>query len=779
MADCCAELKGELSTLRAEVAKLNRIDEEAIIKKAVERAKNEIIPLLSQIKLTVATLSSTLDIVKKTAETAKEVADAAKALADALKALLKLVPHIPAIIALLGLAAIVTGVSLRLAATEFRVGVLEGTINSVLNIIGQLTNTISRLQNELRNIKLTPGAKGDRGLPGMQGIPGKDGYTPVKGRDYFDGIPGKDGYSPVKNKDYFDGAKGKDGYTPVKDRDYRDGRDGRDGYIPVKGKDYFDGAVGKAGYTPVKGKDYIDGEKGKDGYTPVKGKDYFDGEKGKDGYIPVKNKDYFDGVPGRNGLVGKDGIRGLDGKEGKGTKGDKGEQGRPGRDEVPTDLSPVLSAIASLSNKVTILTRQVDIVHEAVNIEIDGSIGSESCASGIEPFAYSGLGLVGIHNQVIAVANTISRVHEDVCNIYNNVPDDDTEPEEIDLLQRIYQIVGGDVFFQGTNVTEPRFITNPEVKINAVANSLYNDDESEMLPHTCNNLIDLINTSNAVSYYRMGLHEYPASLPESLISKDEGFLGNLIPNENKDIRNLTRYVTWFVERFDEVVGQWEIPIEIKDSDPSKPGDQPVGIKLPNIAEAIAEMFILCFQTNLNSETMLNMQMRTMLDGASDKQQNFVNYKLLQSLTDWAGFKQKDIKLKMPLCFTLGKSKYAEILKESEVDVGCVEFDDKFGLEIDLMRFREASAILGAIYKKKINPTGDIKAQVLKYLLDTITATNKVNTDTEEDNFEQFIQDVETGFINAPGMKDATNPYGRPFTQRPKIRDLTKYVPPTT
>lgn len=53
--------------------------------------------------------------------------------------------------------------------------------------------------------------------PGPQGEPGKDGYTPIKGVDYFDGkdgkngTNGKDGYTPVKGKDYFDGAPGKDG----------------------------------------------------------------------------------------------------------------------------------------------------------------------------------------------------------------------------------------------------------------------------------------------------------------------------------------------------------------------------------------------------------------------------------------------------------------------------------------------------------------------------------------------------------------------------------------
>lgn len=38
-------------------------------------------------------------------------------------------------------------------------------------------------------------------------IVGKDGYTPIKGVDYFDG---EDGYTPQKGVDYFDGEDGKD-----------------------------------------------------------------------------------------------------------------------------------------------------------------------------------------------------------------------------------------------------------------------------------------------------------------------------------------------------------------------------------------------------------------------------------------------------------------------------------------------------------------------------------------------------------------------------------------
>ncbi|WP_155823746.1 hypothetical protein [Gloeocapsa sp. PCC 7428] len=268
----------------------------------------------------------------------------------------------------------------------------------------------------------------------------------------------------------------------------------------------------------------------------------------------------------------------------------------------------------------------------------------------------------------------------------------------------------------------------------------------------------------------VGVDDYPVKLPKSLITKTEGFPGNLIPDGEDEIASLTRLQTWYFERFDEIMGQWEIPIEIKDSDPSTPGDQPKGVKLPNMAEAIAEIFTLNFQSYINTETILNIAVRNLIETGTDKQQNFVTYKLLQSLTDWVGFKQKDIKLEMPLSFNPGKTKFDELLQETKVKVNCVEFDDKFGLEADLMRFREAAAILQAVYKRRLNPNGDIKGQILKYLLDTYNAVKKVNENDE--SFSDFINRVENGFTDIPTVGDPTQPYGRPYAQRPKIRDLT-------
>ena len=68
-------------------------------------------------------------------------------------------------------------------------------------------------------------------------------FNPITGGlDYYEvgtpGPAGEDGYTPIKGVDYFDGAKGDPGNP---------GLDGNDGYTPIKGIDYFDGAKGDKG----------------------------------------------------------------------------------------------------------------------------------------------------------------------------------------------------------------------------------------------------------------------------------------------------------------------------------------------------------------------------------------------------------------------------------------------------------------------------------------------------------------------------------------------------
>ena len=96
------------------------------------------------------------------------------------------------------------------------------------------------------------------------------------------------------------------------------GKDGADGYTPVKGVDYFDGKDGEDG------KNGIDGKDGADGYTPVKGVDYFDGKDGESITITRSETATLTDGSKRTNVTFSDGSKvSIFG----GTKGEDGERG--------------------------------------------------------------------------------------------------------------------------------------------------------------------------------------------------------------------------------------------------------------------------------------------------------------------------------------------------------------------------------------------------------------------------------------------------------------------
>lgn len=107
---------------------------------------------------------------------------------------------------------------------------------------------------------------------GEQGIPGKDGKTPVKGVDYFTDAEITEIKDEIVEQVQV-GAKGEDGksaYQLAVEAGYEGSE--TEWLASLKGKDGKDGTNGING---TNGKDGKDGTNGVDGKTPVKGVDYF------------------------------------------------------------------------------------------------------------------------------------------------------------------------------------------------------------------------------------------------------------------------------------------------------------------------------------------------------------------------------------------------------------------------------------------------------------------------------------------------------------------------
>lgn len=118
-------------------------------------------------------------------------------------------------------------------------------------------------EQETVNGELGLGVDYYKGEPGEQGIPGKDGKTPVKGVDYFTDAEITEIKDEIAEKVQV-GAKGEDGksaYQLAVEAGYEGSE--ADWLASLKGTDGRNGIDG------------INGTNGKDGKTPVKGVDYF------------------------------------------------------------------------------------------------------------------------------------------------------------------------------------------------------------------------------------------------------------------------------------------------------------------------------------------------------------------------------------------------------------------------------------------------------------------------------------------------------------------------
>lgn len=105
---------------------------------------------------------------------------------------------------------------------------------------------------------------------------------------------------------------------------------------------------------------------------------------------------------------------------------------------------------------------------------------------------------------------------------------------------------------------------------------------------------------------RIGVNDYPIEVPASLLSDDHD-------DKTYKLQSNAEYLFWLTTQIDKLVGEFPIDIEVKDADPIKAGNQPMKIRIPNIAEAIAEIYGLAFKSSVNQEVELNMLLRLALE----------------------------------------------------------------------------------------------------------------------------------------------------------------------
>ncbi len=292
-----------------------------------------------------------------------------------------------------------------------------------------------------------------------------------------------------------------------------------------------------------------------------------------------------------------------------------------------------------------------------------------------------------------------------------------------------------------------------------------------ILPTTATSRNDIAAINNKISAISttIGTDEYPVKVPEWLTETN---------SKTINISNLTEFVSYSVKQLDAFCGQFPIEIEIEDTDLTKPGDQKKKISLPNLGETLAECMGILMTLRIESDANLSATIRGMIEAGSAKQSAIVAGDYARGNAEYLAYQGKQINKKIPMAFTPGKERLDEVLQETEIDIKTWDNVDKHDITDAFLPILELAAMWKAQNFEVFNAK-NIKPELKDSLLSVAgfaaellkKTTGKTTTEQFNEDWSQFLEQTEQGFITQPGISNTTQPYGKDATQRPRIREL--------
>jgi hypothetical protein len=279
---------------------------------------------------------------------------------------------------------------------------------------------------------------------------------------------------------------------------------------------------------------------------------------------------------------------------------------------------------------------------------------------------------------------------------------------------------------------------------------------------------------------RLGVNKFPGELPSTIIQEVEKGQPATEPVQEK-IEDFADLLMWMFQRDDERWGQWQIQIDVKDTDLTKEGDQGKQIKFPNLAESIAEMEGQLLSLQANVAALVAISTRNLCESGMGRQEAIKAYLASMAIAKYMNFPYDESDIEMPSTFTPKAESIDELIKESIIHVKGIEYTNKETQRDILLDLLQAAAITRAVHWRQVDPKKDIKSQILESIKGSADLSEKLeNPLAKEDDpskpkhskdWEDFLDQVEDGFGFETGIEDAQTPYGRSRERRPRIRQI--------
>jgi len=342
-------------------------------------------------------------------------------------------------------------------------------------------------------------------------------------------------------------------------------------------------------------------------------------------------------------------------------------------------------------------------------------------------------------------------------------------------------------------------------------------------PKTVFKAIETLANEITLTQRIIGIDKLPAKVPKKWVTADNTykmmkavadnlgvkaqfeFLAQLvnIGEQQTEITSLVEFMDWQSDQLDDVLGDWEIEVNIADGDLIEPGEQGTTGYVLNIAQALQKTIEESAAGNISNKALINMSSRVLIELQGIKQELGKSASQVDAIRDYLGFPTVTKVIKIPAHCNIPKPKdpnrpdgeqtkvenLASFLEGTSLPIEVEVYEEKGTYQDILIDLQQAAAITRAKDFQRVGNAGEMAmllgAVATGYGLLKATGNDGNNggitkpRDTDTD-FDKFIQDIENDHQGTVGRTTETpdNPYGKPKSVRPKIRTLGNTTPPT-
>ncbi|MEH1821937.1 MAG: hypothetical protein V7L31_23130 [Nostoc sp.] len=255
----------------------------------------------------------------------------------------------------------------------------------------------------------------------------------------------------------------------------------------------------------------------------------------------------------------------------------------------------------------------------------------------------------------------------------------------------------------------------------------------------------------------------PATVPTNIADTTD--------KTTKTLESLAEMIFWHVKQMDAISGEYPIPLTIK-ADPTNKDSKDTKLELPNIAETLAEILGLLIATKRDSHAGLVAGISALTEAGMIKNLATQTYDIAQANAEYLGYKLDQTKRTIPCTFTPNANSISETLKPSNVDIVSYINNDKVDLQDEIKKLTTMAERWNAQNWRNLGTTAkDVTAALQKNLITSPQATANVSNAVKEETFQQFLSEVQQGFVATPGVTDVADPWGDNPLDAPLVRQI--------